>query len=84
MGADPVSVGLSAFAQGFGSNIGGRPTTSDGRFSSPFDASGWNINFGSGKIDSNREQSGELGSYLPYVMVAAGLLIAWRLTRRAK
>lgn len=82
---DPLTASaLSSFAQGAGSSVAGKPTTSDGRFSSPFDGSGWNVNFGSGSIDSNREQAGELGSYLPYVVVAAGLLIAWRLTRPAK
>ncbi len=82
---DPLTAAaVSSFAEGAGASLAGKPTSSTGSFSNPFDASGWNVNFGSGKIDSNREQAGELGSYLPYVVVAAGLLIAWRLTRQAK
>ncbi len=82
---DPLTASaVSSFAQGFGSNLAGQPTSSDGRFSTPFDGSGWNVNFGSGSIDSNRAQSGEVGSYLPYVIVAAVILVAWRITRRPK
>jgi hypothetical protein len=82
---DPLTASaLSSFAQGAGSSIAGKPTSSDGRFSTPFDGSGWNVNFGSGSIDSNREQSGEAGSYLPYAVLAAVLLVAWRLTRKQK
>ncbi len=82
---DPLTAAfVSSFGEGAGAAIAGKPTSSTGSFSNPFDASGWNVNFGSGTIESKREQSGELGSYLPYVVVAAGLLIAWRLTRREK
>ena len=55
--------------------------------SNPFtDNSGWNVNFGGGNIDSQRTQSplGDTGKYLPYVVAAVGVLIVWRLTRRAR
>lgn len=82
---DPLTASaVSSFAQGFGSTLAGQPTQSDGRFSSPFDSSGWNVNFGSGSIDSTRSQAGEAGSYLPYAVLAAVVLVAWRITRRPK
>lgn len=71
----------SSFAQGMGSG-GAAPTSAVS--ASPFDASGWAINFGSGSIDTERTAatSNDLGQWLPYVGIAAALLIAYRLTRR--
>lgn len=46
-----------------------------------FDNSGWQVFFGNDN-KATSSKAGELGSYLPYVLAAAGVLIAWRLTRR--
>lgn len=48
-----------------------------------FDSSGWNVNFGAGTIESSASKS-NLTQYMQYALIAAGLLIAYRLTRRAK
>lgn len=57
---------------------GGDAAPSYAGSNSGFDNSGWNVNFGSGKINDG----GDLGQYLPYVAIGAALLIAYRLTRR--
>lgn len=68
--------------------------TSAAETGNQFDASGWNVNFGgSGGITSQRTQTdnGPLGGlaalstlppYVPYLAVAAALVLAWRMTRR--
>lgn len=56
--------------------------SSDGKSYSSFDSSGWNVNFGSGGISSSRSQAGELQGYLPYMVLAVGALLAWRLMRK--
>jgi hypothetical protein len=52
---------------------------------SAFDNSGWNVNFGSGRIDSARTET-PVGSvptsYLPYIAAAVGALLLWRMTRK--
>lgn len=70
--------------QGLGSAIGGAggPSSAALRGESAFDGSGWNINFGSGSIESSRAQAGQLSEYMPYILVGAGLLIVWRMTRK--
>lgn len=46
-----------------------------------FDSSGWNVNFGAGGIESSASKAATgLGSYLPFVLIAAGL-IAFKLYR---
>lgn len=58
------------------------PSAAGGTTTSGYDASGWNVNFGAGTIDSNRSDAGDLGQYLPFVLAGAALLIVWRLTRK--
>lgn len=48
-----------------------------------FDSSGWNVNFGAGNIESSASKN-SLTQYMQYALIAAGLLIAYRMTRRAK
>lgn len=60
------------------------PATAGGSNTSRFDSSGWNVNFGEGGIESNAGGEGNLGQYMPFVLAGAGLLIAWRLTRRKR
>ncbi len=79
---DPLTAAASSFASSVGAGLTGGSAASDGRFSSPFDASGWNVNFGDGDITSDRKQAGELSAYLPYAVLAAAVLLAWRLTRK--
>ena len=73
----------SSFAGSLGSG-GAAPTSAVS--ASPFDASGLSFNFGSGSIDSERSTgaANDLAQWLPYVGIAAGLLIAYLLTRRKK
>lgn len=56
------------------------PSTAAGRGESSFDSSGWNVNFGGGAISSSA--SGGLSEYLPYVLAAAAVVIAWRMSRK--
>lgn len=49
--------------------------------SSGFDSSGWVVNFGAGSVDS-RNGKGGAEDYTLYVLAAAAVLIAWRMTRR--
>lgn len=60
---------------------GGAAGPSAARGDSAFDSSGWNVNFSSGSIASN---AGGLGAYAPYVLAAAAVVIAWRMTRRKR
>lgn len=46
------------------------------------DSSGWTVNFGSGGV--NAGPTSELSKYLPFVVLAAVVLIAVRFTRRKK
>lgn len=77
--ANPWAAIGGQFAMGLGQSIGspGGPSFADGKQ----DGSGWNVNFGSGSIDSAR--SGDLEKWLPYVLIVGGLLVAWRLTRKS-
>jgi hypothetical protein len=63
---------------------GGGPSSVDAQ--SAFDSSGWNVNFGAGTIESTRSQAeggaGAVQGYMPYILVAAGLLVVWRMTRK--
>lgn len=83
---DPLTAKLAGdFASGLGSSLGGGPVGPSEailRGENMFDSSGWNVNFGAGKIDSNREQAGEFSQYVPYVLAAAAVLIAWRMSRK--
>jgi hypothetical protein len=59
------------------------PSTADGMFGGGlFDASGWNVNFGAGGITSARSDAGDLGKYLPWVAVAVGAVLVWRMARK--
>jgi opacity protein-like surface antigen len=77
------------FAMGLGSSIGGgQPGIASGHQDSRFDASGWNVNFGAGRIDSDmtKRESGPMGQldgYLPYALMFVGVMIVWRMTRKS-
>jgi hypothetical protein len=77
--ASPI---LGGFANGLAGGSAG-PSTATLRGEAAFDSSGWNVNFGTGSIESSRAQAGELSSYMPYILVGAGLLIVWRMTRKS-
>lgn len=58
-----------------------------GQFSYPFDNSGWNVNFGSGTITSDRTQeaaspSGEVMKWIPIAAAAVGVVLLWKLVKR--
>jgi hypothetical protein len=81
---DPLTLGAS-FASGLGGSMGkssAGPSDAILKGENNFDSSGWNINFGSGGIESSRAQAGALSEYLPYVVIAGVVLIAWRFTRK--
>lgn len=87
---------LNAGSKVLGSALGGAmsspPTTStaDSVFStnSDFDNSGWNVNFGSGSINSTSSKansqggasglSGNLSTYLPWILAFVGSLLVWK------
>lgn len=48
-----------------------------------FDSSGWNVNFGTGSIDSQRGGTG-ISAYVPYILAGIGLLVLLRMTRKKK
>jgi hypothetical protein len=48
---------------------------SESAYKSAFDSSGWNVNFGSGSIDSG------LNKYVLYGGLAVGGLLLWRMLR---
>ncbi len=79
-----IMAAAPGLGQGLGSAIGGAggPSSAALRGESAFDASGWNVNFGAGGIESSREQAGQLSEYMPYIVVGAALLIVWRMTRK--
>ena len=56
---------------------GGAAGPSSALGSSAFDSSGWNVNYGEGDIASGAASG--LGQYTQYILLAAGLLIAWRI-----
>jgi hypothetical protein len=52
--------------------------------SSMFDSSGWVVQFGDGSVSTERSQAGALSEYMPYLILAAGLMVVWRFTRKSK
>lgn len=45
-----------------------------------FDSSGWNVNFGAGKIESSRGL--DLGQYAPYLAIVAAGVALWKILKR--
>lgn len=81
---DPMTAAIMGAAQGLFSDA---PMQTWSGGTAPFDASGLSISFGDGSsIATDRTQSAQndLAQWLPYVGIAAALLIAYRLTRRKK
>lgn len=65
----------------------------DQTFSSPFDGSGWNVNFGSGAINSNRTQeeatpasaiTKSVMDWVPMVALGIGAVILWKTFIKSK
>lgn len=64
------------------------PGTAAGTQTGWFDSSNWNVNFGSGRIDSKAEKtqttsSSELDAYLPYAVLFVGVMLVWRMTKKS-
>jgi hypothetical protein len=79
--ANPYAAGFGMAAQA----LSGGPSSASGESTSSFDSSGWNVVFGGGNIDSKRADGGlptELGQWLPYAAIFAGVLIVWRMTKK--
>lgn len=85
---DPLTIGMGMQAL---SGMAAPAGPSSASSTSSFDSSGWNVNFGSGGITSQRTQTepsaagvGVAASpYLPYLLAGAALLVVWRMTRKA-
>lgn len=77
----PLPDGLS-IAGGLRGGQGGSAAPSDAILSNTagFDSSGWNVNFGSGKIESSRGL--DLGQYAPYVALVAAGIALWKFLQR--
>ncbi len=78
MTADPYSAAISGAVEG----LTGGTSKSDQKSDSMFDASGWVVQFGDGKIATDRNQVGSWSDYAPYLSLAAGAVLVWRLTRK--
>lgn len=59
------------------------------QLSNPFDSSGWNVNFGSGTITSDRQQTteaaslqGEMARWIPVAAGVLGVVLLWRMVKR--
>jgi hypothetical protein len=89
MAADPWTALGGSFLAGFGASLNSPagPSNAVARQDSPFDSSGWNVNFGAGSISSadsrDQGQMGQLSPYLPYIIAGAAVLIVWRMTRKS-
>lgn len=63
------------------------PGAASGGLEGYFDSSGWNVNFGAGRIDSQMEKTqsttGALDAYMPYAVLFVGVMIVWRMTRKS-
>lgn len=52
-----------------------------------FDSSGWNVNFGSGSIESSAKKAatdvlGGLQEYAPYALIFVAGMVAWRMSKK--
>lgn len=50
-----------------------------------FDSSGWNVVFGKGNSvaqERTQTEQTQLSKYLPYVIVGAAFLVAWRMAKK--
>lgn len=54
--------------------------TSGGYNSLAFDNSGWNVNFGSGSVTSERTQ--QTTAWQQYALMALGLVVAWKVLKK--
>jgi len=75
------------FAMGLGQSLGGgQPGFATGTNNSPLDSSGWNVNFGAGRIDSEYSkkdsQAGQMDAYLPYALMFVAAMVVWRITKK--
>lgn len=65
---------------------GGQPGFATGQNNSPLDSSGWNVNFGAGRIDSEfskkDSQAGQMDAYLPYAVMFVVAMVVWRITKK--
>jgi len=69
-----MALPVGSYSGGAGGAAGPATSTS----SSGFNSSGWNVNFGGGSIDSGSSK------LLTYALLAAGVYVAWKLSRRGR
>lgn len=82
---DPTTLKLASdFLGGAGKGLTSAAPAQSGIGQSPFDASGWIVNFGAGNIEATRQQptASSGGDLLPIALVGVALVVAWRLTRK--
>lgn len=89
-GAQWLSAGSNVLGKALESKPGGPSNAINAaQFENPFDASGWNVNFGGGTINSDRQQTteaaslqGEFARWLPVAAGVLGVVLLWRMVRR--
>lgn len=63
------------------------PGAAGGALEGMFDSSGWNVNFGAGRIDSKYDkkdsQAAQMDEYLPYAVLFVGAMVVWRMTKKS-
>lgn len=77
---DPLSIAGSQLYGGVKGGAGGSAGPSSSGLNSGFDSSGWNVNFGAGKIESSRGL--DLGQYAPYLAIVAAGIALWKIIKR--
>lgn len=68
---------------GLSAGGGGPSSAGGGTNNSGFDASGWAVNFGAGNANATGSAGG-LSKWTPYIIAAVGVLVVWRMTRKAR
>lgn len=93
MALDPMTAALlNAGSNVLGKAVESKPAgpsnaLASSMFSSGFDSSGWNVNFGSGTIESARSQEtasaqGEVIKWIPIAAAAVGVVLLWRFLKK--
>lgn len=90
--ANPYAAGAQAAGQALQTALAGaNSSANDAAVKNVFDHSGWNVNFGSGEITSERRQTEApeaalqgIAQFLPLIGLAVAGLIAWKMLQAYK
>jgi hypothetical protein len=58
------------------------PSAAGGTLTSGFDSSGWNVNFGAGRIESAAGAPANLAQWTPYILAGLALYAVWKTRKR--